>query len=351
MKTFAALEKDIYNIICASARDVMKYVLEEFDKIILKDRDRLEYCVMGRKKTTVKTLFGEVEYSRRYYRNRETGRIEYLLDKRLKMNTLGLYSETLAQLIVKMATQTSFRRAAEAVSTMTGQTISHGGVWQIVQAVGERADREEKMCVKAMKQDMLDGKEETPVLFEEMDGVYLSVQGKDRKRMHRKKAELKVSIAHKGWVRDGKKLKLAGKVMTAGFHPVRDFHERREAEIRRQYDVDHVQVRILNSDGATWIRNTYERDIHYQLDRFHIEQEITRCIANKKIRYTVRKLLREGQIEKCLEHIRIYADSQTNEKDAETAMRLYTYLSGNRDGLIPYRKRGLKLPPLPDGMI
>ena len=32
-------------------------------------------------------------------------------------------------------------------------------------------------------------------------------------------------------------------------------------------------------------------------------------------------------------------------------MRLYTYLSGNRDGLIPYRKRGLKLPPLPDGMI
>lgn len=32
-------------------------------------------------------------------------------------------------------------------------------------------------------------------------------------------------------------------------------------------------------------------------------------------------------------------------------MRLYTYLSGNRDGLISYRKRGLKLPPLPDGMI
>ena len=39
----------------------------------------------------------------------------------------------------------------------------------------------------------------SPVLFEEIDGVWLNLQGKDRKQRKYSKAEMKVSIEYDGW--------------------------------------------------------------------------------------------------------------------------------------------------------
>ena len=63
-----------------------------------------------------------------------------------------------------------------------------------------------------------------------------------------------------------------------------EFHEKREAFIRSQYNVDEIGQRILNGDGGSWIKEEYDPDTIFQLDRYHIYQEILRKISIRKPR-------------------------------------------------------------------
>ena len=74
---------------------------------------------------------------------------------------------------------------------MTGQTISAMGVWNVIQALGEKICEEEKELTEDYKKGRLKGEKEVPVLFEEADGVYINLQGKDRKNARQDKAEMK----------------------------------------------------------------------------------------------------------------------------------------------------------------
>jgi len=75
-----------------------------------------------------------------------------------------------------------YREVAKAVSELTNQTISHQGVWNVVQTVGEKQAEAEKSLIKAFKNNELSGSKEIPMLFEEADGLWLSMQGKSREK-------------------------------------------------------------------------------------------------------------------------------------------------------------------------
>ena len=83
-----------------------------------------------------------------------------------------------------------------------------------------------------------------------------------------------------------------------------EFHEKREACIRRKYNADGIGQRILNGDGGSWIREPYDPETIFQLDRYHIQQEILRKISEKKAQKEIRSLLEEGRTEELLEYIK-----------------------------------------------
>ena len=100
-----------------------------------------------------------------------------------------------------------------------------------------------------------------------------------------KKQEMKVFTVYESW--DAEKEKenrsiLAGKTMLAGIEDSHAFHEKREACIRRKYDADEISQRILNGDGGSWGREPYDPDVIFQLDCYHIYQEVLRKIKDKK---------------------------------------------------------------------
>ena len=105
--------------------------------------------------------------------------------------------------IWKMITELSYRECALQVSEMTGQTISAMGVWNVIQALGEKVCEEEAGLTEEYKRGNVKGKKEVPVLFEEADGVYIKLQGKDRKKEKQDKAEIKIGIAYDGWRKTG----------------------------------------------------------------------------------------------------------------------------------------------------
>ena len=107
---------------------------------------------------------------------------------------------------------------------------------------------------------------------------------------------------------------------------------------QRKYNTDEIGQRILNGDGGVWIKEFYDPEVIFQLNRYHIYQEILRKIRDKEAQEEIRRL---------------FDAEKPDEKDTKSkkAMELYKYLNNNRDGLLPYDKQGKEIPKPPAGVM
>ncbi len=357
--SFKELEQKIFAYVCELGREITQIMLEAYDKELSEGRDKKAYRSKGSRRTAIKTVYGEVGYSRRVYQTEtEDGRKAhvFLLDQAVQMDKIGLISTNLAEKIALTVTESPYRVTADIISQTCGQSISAQGVWNMMQRLGERIDEEETHAVKQMNANQSEGTRGLGVLFEEMDGVWLSMQDEHHKKM--KKQEMKVFTMYEGWNAEAEKQNrssLVGKTMLAGMEKSPQFHEKREGLIRRKYDADEIGQRILNGDGGSWIKEPYDAETIFQLDRYHIYQEVLRKIKDKKAQQDIRRLLEAEQTEEMLEYIRIYADSveSADEKDkrSQKARELLGYLENNRRGLLPYDRQGVKIPEPPEGIL
>lgn len=354
--SFKSLEKKIYAYVCELAQEITRIMLENYDAELAEGRDKSLFRDKGKRMTTIKTVYGEVSYARRVYQTKlEDGKkaCVHLLDEAMHMDKIGLISTNLAEKIAMTVTESPYRVTAEIISETCGQSISHGGAWNLVQRLGERISEEEDYAVRQMEAGQAAGKAEIPVLFEEMDGVWLSMQDKAHKKM--KKQEMKVFTMYEGWDAQSRGSCLVNKTMLAGMEKSSDFHRKREALIEKKYDADEIQQRVLNGDGGSWIKEPYDPETIFQLDRFHIYQEIKRKLKEKEAQKTVTELFEAGKMDEMLEYLRIYADSvesnDRKDKRSSNAKKLYEYLSNNKEGLLPYQERGIKIPEAKPGIL
>ena len=352
--SFKELEQEIFRKICEAGRQITVKILEEYDQYLMNSRDRKTYRNKGKRQTTIKTVYGEVTYSRTVYEITDeygTKRFVYLLDETLELENIGLISENYASMLVAGITEMSYRTCAEKMSRMTGQSISAMGVWNVIQALGGTVCEKEKELVKAHREGQVKGIRKAPVLFEEADGVWISLQGRDRRKNGFDKAEMKVSIAYDGWKHEGgQRYKLDGKVSTAGFEKAKDFQEAREAMIASEYDLDETELRLLNGDGAKWIKNVKDKSTVFQLDPFHRNKAVRENIKDGRARQEIHEYLDNCDLDGLFEYLEMYRDSLEEEEWAEKAGILTEYFRSNREGLLPYRKMGLDIPESPEGL-
>lgn len=353
--SFNDLEKEIYEIACKNAREMMVEILESMDGTLRASRDRDVYRHKGKRKTTIKTIMGEVEFQRVIYQTtNDLGEKTYiyLLDQAIGLETFGKISTNLALKIVEHASISSFRNSANNISSTTGQSISHGGVWNVVQSLGSKLKEVEDKNATLAASGQITGKTETKILFEEADGVWINMQGKDRPKRGRK-SELKVAVAYDGWELESKnRYKLRNKIAVAGFDNSREFQKRKEGAIASVFNTDEVEMRILNGDGGGWIKGGLIDDtVHFQLDPFHLNRDIIRKVRDKNQRCKIMSLLKEKKIKSALAYLKELLESTTDKKEAERLTDLYTYLFNNKEGLIPYQQRDLNIPTPPAGVV
>ena len=351
---FNTLEKEIYKIGCEYAASLMGQVLCVMDQHLEKTRDKKKYRHKGKRWTTLKTLMGEVSYGRTVYETRGSGGEKtcvHLLDKALEFDTFGKVTSNLAAQIAECVSVCSYREAAEKVSCMLGQTISRGGAWNVVQDLGKRLAEVEENQAKQAKSGQGQGRVVTPILFEEADGVWINMQRKDRPSKGRK-CEMKMAAAYAGWEKKGEgRYHLRNKVLVCGFEGSKDFQRKKEGAIASVFEADEITVRILNGDGGGWIKaGLSSGDVHFQLDPFHKNREITRKVKNKEQRETIKRLLLEKRVADCLSFIKGIASLCEDEGERKKLHELYEYFRSNEEGLLPYQERGLKLPVPPEGV-
>jgi len=326
--------------------------LEELDDALAETRDKKRYRDKGRRRTVLKTMLGEVEFSRRVYVTEDDAGMKehiYLLDEALGIDTPGQISPMLSEMVATAACESTYRESARQVSELTGQTISHQTAWAITQETGGRVRaREERLAAQA-RQDKGTGKLESKILYEEADGIWLKLQGKDRKAYGSSK-EMKAAIAYSGVRQDGERRRLADKVACAGFEGVEDFIRHKEGVIASVYRVDEIDLRILNGDGANWISAHKDEVAIYQLDPFHRNRAIREYVNDPELQDLMIDLLYAKDIDKLLAVIEASINSTLEPDEQEKRQRLLDYFSNNKEGLIPYYRRGEKIPPVNEGL-
>jgi len=359
---FKTFEKIVFSIMCKVACELIQLSLWTWDRIVMARRDRNEYYCIGSRKSTIKTIMGEVEYKRRYYRKHSGGYV-FLLDEMIGLQKdYGLVSENFAEHIVAECSEKSFRKAANSISSLTGQAISAMGAWGVVKRFGEKLESQEDLLEELDRKGVVGqlGNLFCKVLFGEFDDVWLSRQKEKRRKKGessddgQKKPGMKpmhVGTAYTGWEqeKDGS-YKSVDKFAYASYGDTTGFVSKYEMLLRQRFDMDGVEQRLINGDGESWIKTAAEGcDAILQLDPYHRSQAVIKAIRDRNDRKAVFDAIKESDVDKVLGTISAIADKTNDEDLRKTVLELYTYFFNNRDSLLTWKERGIELPSPPEG--
>ena len=318
---FKTFEKDLFALMCRIACGLIQEYLAWRDLTIMAIRDKTRYRLIQKDcKSTIKTIFGEVIYYRRYYYDNEEKRYVFLLDEVMGIDSgYGLISENLAEQIVNECADKSYRKAAETISTLTGQSISAQGAWNVLQQFGNVIEQRETRLTELYDSGSEGhlGGVSTKVLFEEYDDVWINRQREKRRKpgtaakggkiIGRKigKKPMRVAIAYTGWsAQKGGRHNTVNKIAYASFGESSEFREKFGILLNHRYDMDGIEHRITNGDGVSWIRTTAEENGSIlQLDPFHRSKAILKAVRDKRDRELLFDAIREKDVDGTLGNI------------------------------------------------
>jgi len=350
IQNFNELEQAAARIAREFSCTLIQKALEQLDAEILKERDVQRYRCKGLQATCIKTSLGEVEYKRRIYVDNaaaESKRCVYLLDEALNINKVGLASEELCQLVASSVCEASYRGAATLIEESTGLSISHQAVWNIAQSLGEQQVEQVERHTELAQKNKGVGSIETKILYEENDGIWLKLQGKSRAEFGPSK-EMKVGIGYDGVLyektKSGTRRTLDSKIAYASFETASEFRKHKEGLLASRYNVDEIELRVLNGDGANWIQRVPGADCICVLDAFHRNKKILECVKDLKFAQLLQGLLYNKEIDKLLACLEAQINSTEDASDLDGLKELQRYYTENKDALLGYYDRGIKIP-------
>lgn len=347
---FNDLEREIFEIALGVGRQIMQQALEKLDDELLAERDVSRYRNKGFQQTCIKTKLGAVNYKRRVYVDNaapESARCVHLLDEALDMDKVGLVSAEVCQIAAAAVCETSYRGAAELISKTTGLDISAQGVWDIIQKLGKSQVSLIQRHAELAQLHEGTGALVTKLLYEENDGIWLKLQGRSRQE-HGPAKEMKVGIAYDGvqWAetKSGKRRILDNKVAYASFENAKAFRKHKEGLVASRFDVDEIELRVYNGDGANWIRQRNSAHCIDVLDCFHRNKKITECVRDPEFALLLRTHLYNNDVDLVLDCLEAQINSLSDPAETEKLRELRSYYTENKGSLTGYYDRGISIP-------
>ena len=352
IENFDALNAAVRETVLQAGREIVVQTLQEWDEDIRKTRDKKRYRCKGKRKTCVKTWLGAIEYERNVYvdgSDPEHKQCVYLLDEEKEVQRIGCVATDVCKMAAQSIVGTTYRGAAQEITELTGLSISAQGVWNIVQQIGENQRQQVERYAKQAQQHQGVGVIESKILYEENDGIWLKLQGKSREE-HGTTKEMKMGIAYDGatWQIGKNKKKrrtLDNKVAYASFDEATEFKKNKEGILASRFNVDEIELRVINGDGAQWIQKRSDVACISVLDAFHRNKKITECVQNKEYAKLIRDLLYQNKIQDVMDCLEALVNSAEDPIEKQKLKELYTYYKNNQDALPDYYSRGIEIPP------
>lgn len=176
---FNDLEEKMWKKKMQEGLEELKEQLRKIDNQLLRDKNNKELEAKDFQKTTIKCKFGDLEFYRRRYKLIKNGKtmMVYLLDIYLELGYSGQYSQSIVELVLKEATEKSYRKTAETIRKTTNASITHTAARRILIDFSKKhIEKVEKEKLKLYEKGYIEGQKELKIIFEESDGIYIKTK-------------------------------------------------------------------------------------------------------------------------------------------------------------------------------
>ena len=280
--------------------EVTQFIVEYAENIIFKLKERKEkFESLEKDERTIISIFGEINFKRRYYQDKETKERIYLLDQFLKLEKRERMLPNVKERLIEEARETSYRRAGQKASY--GTEISKQTVKNEINKLDFKTEiAEEKENKKKVKK---------LYIIADEDHVHLQKGGTEEPRL---------VIVYDNVVEKGKRIELKNKKHFGGIYAKRidDLWEEVMTYIENNYDTEYLERVYISGDGASWIKTGLEWIVKskYVLDEFHMKKAVNGIVGRitktnkeekekqkKELRMALRRLNFVRFKEKCYE--------------------------------------------------
>ena len=260
--------------------------LEEMNEMLRKSQKRVQHWVVeSHEKKQLITSLGTVTFKKTLFKNKESGKCEYLLDRIIGLEKHERITEDALARMLKEAVQTSYRRGGEETSLTTD--VEKQTVKNKIHALDFPKNTERPRRKKQVE-----------YLYIEADEDHASLQFREKKgdlKEHANRQKNNCLITKLVYVHEGiekeapksKRHKLVNPFYFCGTSYGEEnavFWDEVYEYINNQYDLAKVKKIYLNADGGAWIKSGMKRiaGITYVLDEFHIEKYLTKLTSHMK---------------------------------------------------------------------
>ena len=308
--------------------DLTQYLVEYVEEEIFNLQERKEqFESLEKDSRSVVSIFGEIHYKRRYYKEKETNKKVYLLDKILGIKPKQRLLKNVQERLLTEAVSSSYEHAGEVAAY--GVKISRQEVKNEIESLDLEKDFYEDKVEKK--------KIETLYIIADEDHVHLQKGGIEEPR---------IVIVYESALSNGKRVELRNKRHFGGLYKnrIHDLWDEVSLYIEENYDLEYLKRVFIQGDGASWIKTGLEwvQKSIYVLDEFHMTKAINGIIG--KIRKETKKeqIKNKKRINKALEKLDfkefkdICYEILSEEMEYSLRIRketLMNYIINNTDGI------------------
>jgi len=188
------LDERIHQGMQSAGKHLYTVLLQNLDDS-LREAVPKEWQNLGREERQYMSSVGWAAFKRRVYRD-EKGKRRKPLDEVLGISAYQRQSVSVQQKASYLTSELPYREAAEILSWLLEEYVSHSTIGRMVQQVGEsyRAREEDELeRVFERGEDVQPGNIPAKVLYGESDGVWISLQ-----REEKRKVEARVAVFYTG---------------------------------------------------------------------------------------------------------------------------------------------------------
>jgi len=311
--------RDLRKVFDEAGRKTIVGILETVDKILFENqRRKLEYETKDLRKRTIITDYGNIEYTRRYYRNKQTKEYVYLADEKLGIEKNERITKDVESKILEFAHDMSYSKAGK--KAINEEIISPTTVMK-------------KIRKEELKIEVTEEKRNIKRLYIEADEDHVSERGN-------KIGMPKLIYVHEGNYTKGNRhiLKNVHYIGCLGKDSEELWLEVAEY-IDKKYNVKNIEKVYIGGDGASWIKeglNWIDKS-KFVLDKFHLLKYVNQATVDfpqyrSKIWYNI-NIYDPVSLENIFKEI---IKKTTDEKRREKVKDSWKYIKNQWDGIEIY---------------
>jgi hypothetical protein len=264
-KGISSFTDDLVKEFAKFGSNLTQFIIEYAEKEIFELKERKEeFESLEKDKRNIVSIFGEIEFKRRYYKNKETSKKVYLLDEFIGIEPKQRLLENVRERLITEAIETTYENAGNKAAY--GVKISR----QEVKNEIEKLDLDKEFYNKKEKVKQV----ENLYIIADEDHVHLQKGGIEEPR---------IVIVYENAVSNGKRIELNNKRHFGGIYKnkIHDLWDEVSLYIEENYDLNVLKNVFIQGDGATWIKTGLEwvQKSVYVLDEFHMTKAINGIVG------------------------------------------------------------------------